>query len=55
MPHMHLEEGGFLPLPKGTVQLEGNLKVSFVPASDLVLKGAVLVGWVWDEIRLSRP
>jgi len=49
MPHMHPEEGGFLPLPKDTVQLEGDLKVSFVSSADPLLEEAVPVGWIWDE------
>lgn len=48
MPHMHPPEGGFAPLPPGTVQLEGNLKVSFVDERSTDLDSAVPVGWAWD-------
>lgn len=49
MPHIHPDAGGFAPLPEGVVQLEGDLKVSFVKATDSVLEEAVPVGWVWDN------
>jgi hypothetical protein len=48
MPHTHTPEG-FAPLPQDIVQLEGDLKVSFVPRNDDRLVGAAPVGWVWDE------
>ena len=48
MPHIHTENG-FEPLPRDKVQLEGDLKVSFVDAHDPNLTGASPVGWVWDE------
>lgn len=47
MPHMHNEEG-FAGLPLDTVQLEGDLKVRFVPRSDPLIRDAAPVGWVWD-------
>ncbi len=50
MPHMHTDNG-FEPLPSHMVQLEGDLKVSFVLDSDERLKGASPVGWVWDSER----
>ena len=49
MPHIHPPEGGFAPLPAGTVQLEGNLKVSFVDESCEDLRSAIPVGWTWSE------
>ena len=52
MPHMHPPEGGFIPLPDGVVQLEGDLKVEFVNEDDPALQSAVPVGWVWDGKRL---
>jgi hypothetical protein len=34
MPHMHAESGAFVELPRGMVQVEDNLRVSFKPRSD---------------------
>jgi hypothetical protein len=48
MPHIHTDNG-FEPLPRDKVQLEGDLKVSFVGSYDPNLAGASPVGWVWDE------
>lgn len=48
MPHLHPEEGGFLPLPEHLVQLEGDRQVTFVRDDDPRLGQAVAVGWVWD-------
>jgi hypothetical protein len=47
IPHAHTS-AGFAPLPSDTVQLESNLKVSFVKRGDPMLKDAAAVGWVWD-------
>lgn len=49
MPHIHPKDGGFAPLPKGTVQLEGDLTVSFVQEGSKELESAIPVGWAWDE------
>ncbi|MBW8850213.1 MAG: hypothetical protein JF600_05490 [Xanthomonadales bacterium] len=49
LPHMHLPEGGFSPLPAGTVSLEKDLQVSFVDESDPEIVDAAPVGWRWDE------
>ena len=48
MPHIHPTDGGFAPLPDGIVQLEGDLKVSFVPEGSKELESAIPVGWAWD-------
>jgi len=48
MPHIHTQNG-FEPLPRDKVQLEGDLKVSFVDGNDPNLVEASPVGWVWDE------
>jgi hypothetical protein len=48
MPHIHTKNG-FEPLPRDKVQLEGDLKVSFVSADDPQVAEATPVGWVWDE------
>ncbi len=48
LPHTHTPDG-FAPLPNDTVQLEGNLKVSFVKKDDPALVGASPVAWVWDS------
>jgi hypothetical protein len=45
LPHMHTETEDFVPLPKGMVQLEKNLVVSFCEESEA--HGST-VGWVWD-------
>jgi hypothetical protein len=49
IPHGHTDRGGFVPLPSNTVQLESNLKVSFVKKNDPVLKESTIVGWAWDK------
>jgi hypothetical protein len=46
MPHMHTDTEEYVPLPRGMVQVESNLQVSFQPVSEA--RGDV-VGWVWDE------
>jgi hypothetical protein len=48
MPHIHTSDG-FAPMPSDTVQLEAELKVTFVRKNDPRLVGAAPVGWVWDE------
>ena len=48
MPHLHNEEG-FAPLPSDIVQLEGDLRVSFVNQNDSILSEAAPVGWIWNE------
>lgn len=48
MPHLHTPEG-FAPLPPDKVQLEGDLKVSFVDKNDPQVAKAMPVGWVWDK------
>ena len=46
MPHMHAESGAFVELPRGMVQVEDNLRVSFKPRSEA---SGSAVGWVWDS------
>ena len=46
VPHMHTEEEEFAELPIGFVQVETNLKVSFLPESEAT---GVPVGWRWNE------
>ena len=48
MPHLHNEEG-FAPLPNDTVQLEADLKVSFVKRDDACLANATPADWIWDS------
>jgi hypothetical protein len=51
MPHMHDEETGqFQFLPKGTVQVEAGLQVSFrsTEHSDEA-NGSIPVGWFWRD------
>ena len=51
VPHMHREGAAFAPLPKGLVQLERDLKVSFVEADDPAILESIPVGWEWDGVR----
>ncbi|KFI22270.1 hypothetical protein [Nitrosococcus oceani] len=44
VPHSHTEDDGFAPLPKGKVQFERNVEVTF-PNSDDVPAHATIVGW----------
>jgi hypothetical protein len=46
MPHMHTETEDSAPLPRGMVQVESNLQVSFRPAAEAA---GDAVGWIWDE------
>jgi hypothetical protein len=48
MPHIQTRNG-FEPLPTNIVQLEGDLKVSFVTTDDPKIAEASPVGWVWNE------
>jgi hypothetical protein len=48
VPHMHNDEGQFLPLPQGIVQSEKGCKVTFVPESELG-EDAFAVAWRWNE------
>jgi hypothetical protein len=47
LPHIHTPQG-FAPLPSDTVQVEADLKVSFVKNDNPMLVGASPVAWVWD-------
>ena len=49
LPHMHGEEGEFLPQPDSIVQLEADLSVSFVRKDDPSLANTMPVAWTWDE------
>ena len=51
MPHMHGEiDGEFQVLPKGVVQLEDGLRVSFVEEQAISEPDSyVPIGWVWSE------
>lgn len=49
VPHMHGEDGSFLPLPDEIVSFEDNLKVSFVRKEDLNSESIVPVMWRWDK------
>ncbi len=49
LPHMHDEAtGAMVPLPEGIVQIEEDLKVSFVPA-DQAGDHTIPVAWRWDD------
>lgn len=45
--HMHDEEGDMIPLGDSVVQLETDLKVSFVDQEDDRLQEATPVSWRW--------
>jgi len=51
VPHMHGQDGGFFPLPEGTVALESGLQVTFKHADDPEVREAIPVAWrgAWDE------
>jgi len=51
MPHMHGEGSGeFQVLPRGVVQLEDGLRVSFVQEESISDPDSyVPIGWVWGE------
>ena len=48
LPHIHTDDG-MEPLPAHMVQLEQELRVSFVPIGTPALEKAIPVGWVWDN------
>lgn len=49
VPHMHGQNGEFLPLPKDIVSLEEELAVSFVEKNQFHEERSVPVMWRWDE------
>lgn len=48
VPHLHPWKGGFELLPVDVVQVERDLRVSFVRESEAAVDGAVPIGWRWD-------
>lgn len=48
MPHLHTDKG-FEVLPDNMVQLEQDLKVSFVDKGSPLVKDAAPVGWAWNS------
>lgn len=48
-PHMHTSDNDLVPLPRGVIQFEADLRVSFPSEDDPQVEGALPVGWVWDE------
>lgn len=51
MPHIHDSEGNMLPMPEEIVQVEDDLRVSFMPVSELrdtPEKTYLPVGWFWS-------
>jgi hypothetical protein len=48
LPHMHKDDGKFVPLPADTVAVEAGLQVSFSAVTDSVLEDGVPVMWRWD-------
>jgi hypothetical protein len=55
VPHMHGEDGEFLPLPKGKVGLETDLQVSFRDDDDPEVQAALPVAWRcgWDGAKAA--
>lgn len=49
VPHMHGQNGEFLPLPRDIVSLEEDLEISFVDKNQLDEERNVPVMWRWDE------
>ena len=49
IPHMHGEEGEFLPLPNDKVAVEEDLKVSFRSVDESAVQTAIPVMWRWIE------
>ena len=47
MPHMHVRQGTFVPMPSGTVALEN--KTDFVPESESAAQYALPVAWRWAD------
>ena len=47
--HMHDDAGAIVPLKDGLVQLENELKVSFVPEDSGELADAEPVAWAWKN------
>lgn len=47
-PHMHNEDGFFVPLPENRVVLESNLKMSFPELGSSTLNSAIPVMWRWN-------
>jgi hypothetical protein len=52
LPHIHTEYG-MESMPAQMVQLEQELKVSFVPVGTPGLEKAIPVGWVWDNEKAA--
>lgn len=48
LPHLHGDNGNFLPLPSNQVVFESDLRVSFVEKDNPVLESAIPVMWRWD-------
>ena len=54
VPHMHDDEGEFIPLPKGKVGLEADLTVTFTDIDDPAVASSTVVMWRWDgEMKAS--
>lgn len=49
VPHMHGQDGGFLPLPADVISLENGLKVEFVSQEEVDWESVLPVMWRWDE------
>lgn len=48
VPHMHSENGNFVPLPHNKISCENKLQVSFRDINDPSIKDGIVVGWRWN-------
>ena len=49
IPHQHGESGELVPLSSGNVQVEKDLKVTFMHEKEALTLGAIPIGWMWDD------
>ena len=48
VPHMHGDQGAFLPLPEDRISLESALRMSFPKKGSATLESAIPVMWRWN-------
>ena len=48
VPHMHADQGAFLPLPDDRMALESALRTSFPRKGSSALQSAIPVMWRWN-------
>ena len=49
VPHMHGEQGDFIPLPKGKVIFESGLQITFEDDDSPMIENGEPIAWRWDE------